>query len=103
MKSLEEMLFQDITVLKDLIIKDQGKLISYCIYGAVEDSDGSIMHVTAFNSQNLDNLIGRIEMAKAAMIQRYNDYKNISLIPDEDPEEKTTIKTTDNQNKDKLH
>jgi hypothetical protein len=63
---------EDLDLVKKEFEKDQNSyLLSYCIYVGVVDSRGEVTHVTGVQSLEPDSLLGRLEMAKHRVSQRY--------------------------------
>lgn len=71
---LGQLFHDDLLAVKQVVEQDDSRMIvSYMMYVGVQNTEtGEITHVSSFATNEQDALIGRLELTKAIIIDRYN-------------------------------
>lgn len=79
-KSIAELFGEDLKTIQAEIL--EGNYISsYCLFVELKDRRGDITNITAYNTSQIESLIGRLEIVKAAMIAKSVDIVRDDEIP----------------------
>src|SRR3990167_2326451 len=84
--SVAESFANDIIMISTELNNQPIGMVGYALYACFEDDKGVRMHMTSFDSTELDTLLGRIEILKSFIINRMADLGEKGVDDDESKE-----------------
>lgn len=82
-KSIAELFGEDLKTIQAEILEGN-YIASYCLFVELKDRRGGITNITAYNTAQIESLIGRLEIVKAAMLNKQVELVRDDEIPVED-------------------